>query len=167
PISKFDDFRSGLFDHDSGSCRDVNFTPLSLEDCSKIVHRVFAASSACIAHDSNGEPLAFDAAEFVKSFATIPSAHATLSNVAGLFDSLQCFACADQNGAFLELTFFPADLAPSDDPLVHVVRFLNSLCGGTSVSEYFVRYENASWQFGTTGPNTGVIFTRSQVATVA
>ena len=165
-MSDFDDFREGLLDTD-GSCRDVNFHPLTLVDCAKIVQRVFAVATDCTAYDSNGDPLPFDASAFVDSAARIPSAHAALSNVAGLFTHLQCFAGADDDGAFLELTFFPDDFTYSGDPLVAIVRFLNSLCADTSVAEYFVRYENVSWTLGETGFGTGVIFTRSQVATVA
>ena len=165
-LTDFDDFRDGLLDTD-GSCRDVNFHPLTLVDCSTIVHRVFAVASDCTAYDSNGVPLRFDAAAFVDSAARIPSAHAALSNVAGLFAHLQCFAGVDDDGAFLELSFFPDDFTYCGDPLFAIVRFLNSLCADTSVAEYFVRYENAGWTFGATGFGTGVIFTRSQVATVA
>ena len=165
-MADLDSFRDGLLDID-GSCRDVNFSPLSLDDCRTIVHRLFPLAADGSAHDSDGEPLPLDAAAFVDSAASRPSARAVLKNVGGLFSHLQCFAGADDRGVFLELTFFPDDLTWSGDALVAVVRFLNSLCVTTSVAEYFVRYENASWVFGTTGEGTGVIFTRSEVATVA
>jgi len=165
-LSEFDDFRLGLLDND-GSCRDINFAPLALTDCSTIVHRLFALASGFSGHASNGDTLSFDPAAFIESAATIPSAHGVLNDVGGIFTQLQCFAGADHESAFLELTFFPKELVCSDDSLVTLVRFLNSLCLDTDISEYFVRYENASWEFGKTGNGTGVIFTRSQVATVA
>ena len=126
---------------------------------------MFASAADGTVFDSNGDSLPFDPVVFVGTAIAMPSARGTLNEVGGLFAHLQCFAGADSNDAFLELTFLPADITCPGDPLVEVVRFLNGLCIETSVAEYFVRYENASWKLGDpTG--AGVIFTRSQVASL-
>ena len=52
----------------------------------------------------------FDPVVFVGTATAMPSARGTLNEVGGLFAHLQCFAGADSNDAFLELTFLPADI---------------------------------------------------------
>ena len=108
-----------------------------------------------------------DANSFVDAATSTANVRAAVENVANLFTHLQCFICDDTDGAFLELTFFPNDIVTDGDPLFAVIQFLRNICEGTTITEYFVRYENASWSFGDTAFGSGVIFTRSDVATVA
>lgn len=150
-----------------GSCRDVNFTPLTLGDCHTIVGRIFSQSQSGTATDGNGDQIELNASSFVSVGASTAHARVALENVADLFTHFQCFVCVDTGGPFLELTFFPDDVVPEGDPLIAVIQFLRNICVGTTVTEYFVRFENASWSFGDTAAGSGVIFTRSDVATFA
>ncbi len=132
-----------------------------------MVDRVFSQAESGEATDGNGEPISFNSGLFADAGESTSLARAVLQNVAGLFSHFQCFMHVDSDGPFLELTFFPDDVLRDRDPLQSVVHFLRDLCSDTSVTQYFVRYENASWTFGDTTSMSGVIFTRTDVETVA
>ena len=166
PITKFDDFRTGLLDPDSGSARDINFAGLTLPDVLIVVRRVLAFTNDGSACNGDGVELSLDT-QIVYN-ATLATAHTQLclSSDSTPFRHFQPFSCIHDDAPFVELTFLPDDIVDRADPLTSVVRFVNGLCVGTSVSDYFVRYENASWDLGDTGPTSGVIFTKADVATI-
>ncbi|MGE3180606.1 MAG: hypothetical protein AB7N71_03180 [Phycisphaerae bacterium] len=163
-MNQFDEFRSCLLDHDDGSCRNINFTPLKMADFATMVRRLFSLATDFTGHDSNGKELPFDPDAFVESITLSDSSHGVLKNVAGVFSQLQIFAWLVEGGLSVELTFFPEELISATDPLFALVEFLTELCREIDITEYYVRYENAGWQFGETGPESGVIFTRSRVS---
>ena len=118
-------------------------------------------------HNGDGDEIPLNAQGIYDAARTTPHTQLCATSASAPFRSFQLFVCVDNDAPFMELTFFPDDIVERDDPLPAVVRFLNHLCDGTSVSNYFVRYENVSWVSGDTGPNSGVIFTKHDVATVA
>ncbi len=158
-------YRDALTEAD-GTCRDINFAPLTLADCRTIAERVFSCAEKGSATDGNGNAVALDAAAFLSAGTSTPFVHAGLANVSAVFSELQCFFCVEDGSPFWVLTFCPEHIFQHGDPLTTVVRFLSNICEGTDVTEYFVRYENAAWKFGDITSGSGVILTRSQVAVI-
>ncbi len=161
-LADLDRIRDELLERD-GSCRDVNFVGMTWADALTILRRLIERADTGTAVDANGGALQLDASIVHEASRTTSHVHLCLESSSVPFTHFQCFIFADTDVPFMELTFFPDDIVHSDAPLREVVHFLDSLCAGTSITDYFVRYENASWTFGDNGPTSGVIFTRSTV----
>jgi hypothetical protein len=65
---------------------------------------------------------------------------------------------------FVELTFFPQDVDKKAYSLKEFLKWLKPFLVSLNTSTYFVRYENASWKYGDTSEDSGVIFTNAQYA---
>ena len=155
-----------MLDFDAGSARDINFEGMTWPDFLIVLQRALEFITDGAAYKGNGGEIPLDAQVVFDSVRTATNVQIHGVSNSAPFRRFQLFACVDNEAPFIELTFFPNDLADRDDPLSAVVGFINHLCLDTSVSNYFVRYENGGWNFGDTAFGSGVIFTRSDVATI-
>ena len=58
--------------------------------------------------------------------------------------------------AALELTFFPGDVARTPSLRRDFIEWANQMQRCLRARRYHARYENASWELGDTGPDSGV-----------
>ena len=63
---------------------------------------------------------------------------------------------------FVEVTFFPEDIAQELFSLDQFFQFLQPIVSATGVEQFYVRYENASWEFGDTSATAGVILSAAE-----
>jgi len=83
-----------------------------------------------------------------------------LSSGLSAISNAQFFIETEPSGmTFLELTFFPQDIRQID----RLFLLLNDLRSKFSSDQYWLRYENASWELGDVGTGSGVICTSSSI----
>lgn len=156
-----EDLAAQLLDCD-GSCRDINFDRLDWHGAVAMVESLLSESSNPTATDGDGRSLDMadiGAAGICRCAQNTSSCHLMLTDVAQLFHSLQVFVCPDDDGSpFVELSFFPDDVLPTFTSQTLIDKVIQLATVGHA-NDFFVRYENASWEFGTTGEGTGVITT--------
>lgn len=136
-----------LLDSD-GSTRDITFTPASRECVSSFIKSFFKAYSVGELHDQDGEPVEIDHCVVMKKLEGDEGCiHGQLINDGGLIGQVHLFIdWPEDEMVAIEISFFPMDL----DKEFSLKRFLSSLnewWGLLQVSEVFVRYENASWEW--------------------
>lgn len=149
-----------ILDQD-GSCRDINIQDitfartLSVLDCLKNIYQLKSAVNAegeditsCLACGQVDE-------ELEKKQNHI---HATYQNNEALITNLQVFVeWNNSKKVFIEFTFFPEDVCNwfSFDAFIN---FISPFIEASDSKDFFVRYENASWEYGDTSPLSGVIY---------
>jgi len=147
-----------------GSCRDINFPDvekIKIESLLKYLESKFVLERAT---NSEGTEL------------SIEELHSTLNNSDkqtiinhwksdGLIKHFQFMFFWEENSkVFLELTFFPDELDGKLYNLYSFLYWLKPILVTLGIKEYYVRYENASWQYGDVSDGSGVIFTNIQHA---
>jgi len=81
----------------------------------------------------------------------------------GLISQIQIFLGWVKNDEiFIELTFFPNDVNKKAYSLEAFKHWLKPFLVALNTGTYFVRYENASWKYGDTSKESGVIFTNKE-----
>jgi hypothetical protein len=154
------EIEAALLDRD-GSCRDLNFEHPSWRGVQALVTRLrseFAdvsvgGTSADTDTHSVGDP-----DEGLSSVRTDGGSVQLLFNRGqDLLSQLQLFVHFDGVAdLFVELTFFPQDVARLPN-LGHRFReWVMSICELLEAVRAYARYEDASWTFGDTGPSSGV-----------
>ena len=161
------DLVSCLLDDGDGSCRDLNFeapTWKGLHRTLESLGRMFADGSVSN-HEgqSPSEP-------YPISLASIPrgGGSAVLQKGTGPLSRLQVFVAAEDDGSpFIELTFFPEDVAQTQGLRDEFIRWADGLRVELEARRLYVRYENASWEFGDVSPSSGVFFVMPRDASSA
>ena len=70
---------------------------------------------------------------------------------------LQIFLFREADGTpFVELTFFPEDVAKTGDVRTTFLQWLEALRDMLGAHRCYARYENASWTFGDVAQGSGV-----------
>ena len=152
-----DDLVSCLLD-DDGSCRDLNFEAPSWKGVQRTLQslgRMFADGSVSD-HEGRNPPEPYPI-----SLASIPrdGGSAVLQEGSGPLSRLQVFVAAENDGSpFIELTFFPEDVAQTQDLRGEFMRWADGLRTELEARRLYVRYENASWELGDVGSSSGVFF---------
>ena len=161
-MSRIEELRDEILNFDDGSCRDINFDRIECDGVVAIIESLLNNSSTATGSDGWGDPLdtlEINATDICSRAQKKSFCHLCLSDVADLFRELQIFVCYEDSGMpFIELTFFPVDLLPIFTPQ-KLFNELIRLATLGHAGNFFLRYENVSWQFGTSGPGTGVIVT--------
>jgi hypothetical protein len=144
-----------------GSCRDINIEDVSFEYANEIavfLSEVYALKSAV---NSEGEDVVSSIrnGNLQRQFDIKPnSIHAVYENESALIANMQVYwAWGNKGDVYVEFTFFPEDVA-NEFSFSSFEHFVQPLIRASGSSIYFVRYENASWKFGDTSPEGGVIY---------
>lgn len=155
-----------LLDSD-GTTRDVTFTPVGTERLLSFLKSLLPDYRVVMARDADGNDIAwlFEAGP-ENDLLAAPSGyiHAVFEGNAQLIPVLQVFIDwpVNQRGCGLELSFFPGDLDRQSfnvDAFVTLIETWRSILGA---DDYFVRYENASWDWYD-ADGLGVIYTGRQL----
>lgn len=141
-----------------GSCRDVNLSEhLSREAALALLD---AISTEWMLHSAaNGDGSTASPSNFSALVGIGEGSLSTLWSGGSLIKQLQCYLYWNPgDGVFSELTFFPDDIIEDRFSLQRFTTFLSNLLAITHSTEYYVRYENASWRHGDASSQSGVIF---------
>ena len=147
-----------------GSCRDINFPDVGRSEAISLLKHMKSSCELRGGNDSEGNEIS--AEEIIERI--------SLSDTENIFSYWLCEGLVSQvqifiswvNGSkiFVEVTFFPQDIDTKTYSLKCFLGWLKPILVSLNASTYFVRYENASWSYGDTTEESGVIFTNSQYA---
>lgn len=164
-------YKAEILCHEDGSSRDINFDHFEWDGALAVIGSLLREASSSSATDGKGDeldPRKITADEICTRARDHSFCRVVLCDVSELFRCLQIFVCEDNadRSAFVELTFFPEDVLPSFS-VRRLVTLLSHLAFMGKANDFFVRYENASWKFGSTGMGSGVIFTWQDIRNTA
>jgi hypothetical protein len=147
-----------------GSCRDVNFPDIDRPEAIALVSQAQTNCELKNATDSEGTGISV-----TEIIARLSSSEAetivSYWTCQGLISHVQLFfSWGKGSKVFVELTFFPQDVDKKAYSLKEFLKWLKPFLVLLNTSTYFVRYENASWKYGDTSEDSGVIFTNAQYA---
>jgi len=151
-----------ILDRD-GSCRDVTFTPTSKTKVVAFLQSLLSQYTVSSASDNNGidrsqQLRTDDPRQGIDGYI-----HIGLAGGDGLISHLQLFIDEDRDlqQHCLEITFFPRDIIARNWSLPAFRSLIDEWNAILKSDDYFVRYENASWQlYDSSG--LGVIYSRNQ-----
>ena len=145
---------------DDGSCRDVNFSEPTWIGVTQLVKGLGQNFRERRAHNDDGHPLTESHWRKVKSSVLeTGSVHLDYRDSLGVLINLQIWIASEEDGSpFIELTFFPEDLAEMDRLGENFIAWVDAARATLQANRYFCRYENASWRFGDTSQQSGVFF---------
>jgi hypothetical protein len=149
-----------------GSCRDINFEAPTWAGIKKLITLLEADFKSTTSSDTHGHELG---KPFSENF-SLPARNGEYARMCfnegeGLITDIQVFVCTEENSVpFIELTFFPDDLRQSPTLEADFVAWAEELRLTLESQRYYVRYENASWQFGEISPHSGVFLVSDGVA---
>ncbi len=146
-----------------GSCRDVTFTPTTKTAVVSLLKSMLSQYAVKSASDNNG----IDRSQQLHSDAPLNGIdgyiHIVLTDGRGMIPHLQLFIDEDRNTneCGVEVSFFPNDVDTQHFSLPSFRSLIDSWNDILDSNDYFVRYENASWDlYDPSG--LGVIYTRNQ-----
>jgi hypothetical protein len=149
-----------ILDRD-GSCRDINIEEISFVKARDVTESLNAAYRIMSAVNSEGEDVKrlLNEGNIFDEFEKRPnSIHVTYENERALISHLQLYLFwGHSENVSIEFTFFPEAIA-KDFSFSAFEQFISPFITASGSEEYFVRYENASWKYGDTSPESGVIF---------
>jgi hypothetical protein len=155
-----------LLDSD-GTTRDITFTPVAAERVRDFVDSLRAVYRVTKASDADGKNIAslFKTEWDDEKLSTSEGyMHAVFEAPGRLIPVLQVFIDwpMDHRGYGVELSFFPADLDSEAFRVDSFIALIEAWQCVLSADDYFVRYENASWDWYDAN-GLGVIYTGSQL----
>jgi len=141
-----------------GSCRDINFSEwISRSDAAGLVEFLATRWNFVNAYDGQGKSYSMSQALALMA-AEAGSLHMLWANDT-LLPHVQLYVLWPAPSRFFcEITFFPEELEVTRFDLQEFFALLAALVSAARSSEYYVRYENVSWEHGDVGANSGVIF---------
>ena len=149
---------------DDGSCRDINFPDVTSPKAIALLELIKSFCTLDDASNNTGDKL--DVSQLENSIASLPSDSITSRwSSSRLIKHLQLFFSWDNaDKVFIEITFFPNDVDRQSFSLVAFQDWLGPILKSLDTTEYYVRYENASWKYGDTGKYSGVIISNASTA---
>lgn len=155
-----------LLDSD-GTTRDVTFTPVAAEGLGAFLNLLLSKYRVVNARDADGKDVAslFRAGLGEDPFSNAGGyVHVVLERSGQLIPVLQLFIDwpVDEGAYSLEVSFFPSDLDPQAFQVSAFVALIEEWRSVLGADDYFVRYENASWDWYDAN-GLGVIFTGHQL----
>lgn len=164
-MNELHDIATSLIDAD-GSCRDINFETPTWEGVEDLMGSLIGSYGNASATDGEGRTIATLPNALLEAARDSGSIHLILGEGGGLIKFLQVFVFSEEDGApFVELTFFPDDVARTPTLRDDFIEWANAVRVRLGARRYYARYENASWQFGDTGANSGVFLVSDEAAT--
>ncbi len=157
-----------LLDSD-GTTRDITFTPVEATGVRHFINAIRANYYATKASDANGN----DVVSLFKTewrddtlSASEGYLHAVFEASEALIPVLQVFIdWPMENDRYgIELSFFPDDFDAKSFRVESFMGLIEAWCSVLGADDYFVRYENASWDWYD-ADGLGVIYTGGQMRT--
>jgi len=160
-MKEIHDIATSLLDVD-GSCRDLNFenpTWPGVDAMLKALASTFEIESVT---DADGADVSGPPSKGIRTL--VPSGGRALMKNGAFVKQLQIFVFREDDGRpFVELTFFPQDVVQSDDVRGDFLEWADRLARHLGALRFYARYENASWQFGDSGPQSGVFAVSGEI----
>lgn len=147
-----------------GSCRDINFPDVGRSEALTLLNHLKTSYKLKNANDSEG--IEISTKEIIDRVSSYDNE--TISSYwlcQGLVSQVQVFlSWTNDSKIFVEITFFPQDVDSKRYTLEAFLEWLKPFLVSLNTSDYFVRYENASWNYGDSSEASGVIFSNLQYA---
>lgn len=140
--------RDYLLDAD-GSSRDITFTPVSQERMIAFLELLHGSHHPDSFRDSESEDMLalLDVSEWSRVFTSDSGyLHGCWSSAAALLPRLQTFIDWDAGRYCLEISYFPQDVDSASFSVRGFRQLVEDWRATLGASDYFVRYENASWE---------------------
>jgi hypothetical protein len=140
--------RDYLLDAD-GSSRDITFTPVSQERMIAFLELLHRSHHPDSFRDSESEDMLpfFEGSDWSRVFTSDSGyLHGCWSSAAALLPRLQTFIDWDAGGYCLEVSYFPQDVDSASFSVRGFRRLVEDWRATLGASDYFVRYENVSWE---------------------
>ncbi len=152
-----------LITDNDGSCRDINFEGVKWHGIESYIKKLSDTYSDVKIQvwKPDEEAIEVDCKDFINNILeTGTSAQIYAEDINNIIQQLQIYIFTENNGQpFLELTFFPQDINLSADEMEKFLNLVKDWSDTFKATQFFVRYENASWKFGDTSKYSGVIYT--------
>ena len=144
-----------------GSCRDINFSEhLSRDSALNLLNAIASEWSLRDATDTEGNSLSIT--DMRSQLQASEGSISTFWTEGLLIKQLQCYLYWNPaDDVFCEISFFPDDIVESEFTMPKFMALLARFIKATRSTEYYVRYENASWRHGDTLANSSVIFSHN------
>jgi len=164
-MAKHEDIAASLLDLDDGSCRDINFEAPTWDGVEELIVSLAGSFKKASGTDGDGRDILGDFP------ASVMAAAHNNGGVYLVFDKgrspircLQVFVLPEADGSpFVELKFSPVDVETSETLTDDFIRCVDDIRKQLRAKRYYVRYENASWEFGDTGRYSGVFLASDEV----
>lgn len=146
-----------------GSCRDINLSErISRNSALKLLDAIASEWSLRSATDSQGNSLS--TTDMHDQLQASEGSLSTFWTEGPLIRQLQCYLYWNpSDDVFCEISFFPDDIVDSEFTMPRFMALLARFIKATRSTEYYVRYENASWRHGDTSATSSVIFSHHSV----
>lgn len=158
---KYNEIFKMIKDED-GSCRDINFDLPTWEGIKNLLKRFMEDYSKCLCHYFHGNisEKEYNINELLElEWEKGDSAKLYLSEGKKELSQLQVFIYLEENmEPFIELTFFPRDVKFSEDKVNLFLDNISDIKEILNAKKFFLRYENASWDYGDVSKNAGIIY---------
>ena len=159
-MADFHAVETALLEHDDGSCRDVNFLEPTWDGVTTLIKRFEQVFGERTASDGEGNPLTEPHWQhLIASVLKTGYVHMVYRNSAETLTNVQAYVTSEDNGSpFIELTFFPEDLAQARNLGRDFIAWIDGAQTTLQARHYYCRFENASWSFGDVSRYSGVFF---------
>jgi hypothetical protein len=164
-VTELHDIVTSLLDKD-GSCRDLNFQSPTWAGVEDLIGSLEGSFESVSGTDHQGRAITGSLPVSVLAAAQNGGhAHLVLEGGRGPIKNMQLFVSSEEDRVpFVEVTFFPADVEPATSLRHDFIKWADLIRTLIRARRYYARYENASWQFGDTGPLSGVFLVSDEVA---
>jgi len=145
-----------------GSCRDINFPDVSSSEAVSLFEYINNKYKLLKATDTEGEEVSSqEAIELLNSSSS--QNIISIWECTGILSQIQLFySWQNKSKIFIELTIFPQDFNSEVYSLKEFKIWLKPILIALNTNIFYVRYENASWKYGDTSQDSGVIFTNKE-----
>ncbi|NSX53260.1 hypothetical protein [Parasulfitobacter algicola] len=166
-MDRLSEIETSILDDDDGSCRDVNFLQPTWDGVEEFIKRSEKLFREYSSADGEGNSLLEPYWKSVKaSVQKTGYVHLSYANSFEIINNVQIFVCSEDDGSpFIELTFFPEDVAVVSNLETVFIGWVGAAKFTLQASEYFCRYENASWTIGDISPGSGVFLASENIST--
>jgi hypothetical protein len=163
-VREISDIVTSLLDRD-GSCCDLNFEGPTWAGANALLDSLQSAFGEVSGTDHEGNVLTAPFRDSVLAVAENSGyLHLIFNAGTGLIRNLQVFICSEEDGsAFVELTFFADDVESGPFLRRDFIAWAEQMRMHLGARRYYARYENASWRFGDTGPQSGVFLVSDDI----
>jgi len=157
-IHSISEIQEGILGCD-GSCRDLNFLSSDREAVANLI-RWFTEHFDCLsACDNEGVSIQLNSIwQTLKGLAPTKSIQIGGESSRCVIDKVQVFLFIEDDGTVdIEITFFPQDIKSEEFEIASFLQLIKFWHTKAGANIGYLRYENASWKYGDTSRNSGVI----------
>jgi hypothetical protein len=152
----FFDIDAALHERD-GAALDVDLDGAAWSGVDALVADLVGKYETAIAHGGAGTMIALPT-NVLAVVEQEQSIHVLFESAERKPSRLQLFVCEEEGGPWIEVTFFSEDAGGLDAE--SFVAWVDELARIACAAGWYFRIENASWEIGDVGPESGVVAAR-------